>query len=138
MLLERESAIVRISDCIATIAHSGKILLLSGEAGIGKTSLLEHIRINIDPDIDVFWSGCDPLFTPRPYAPIYDFAHIVSADLLADLENGATPSVIVSRFFHALKNLDRPAILIIEDVHWADNASLDLLKYVVRLSLIHI
>ena len=132
MLLERETAIAKITGCVATINQSGKILLLSGEAGIGKTTLLEYVRMHVDANIEVHWSGCDPLFTPRPYAPIYDFAQMVSPDLLADLEKGARPSKIVSHFFQALSDLARPAILIIEDVHWADNASLDLLKYIVR------
>jgi DNA-binding NarL/FixJ family response regulator len=132
MLLERETAIASITDCITSLAQSGKVLLLSGEAGIGKTTLLEHVRMHANAGIDVHWLGCDPLFTPRPYAPIYDFAQVVSASLLADLDTGATPSKIVGGFYQALSELAKPAILIIEDLHWADHASLDLLKYVVR------
>jgi predicted ATPase/DNA-binding CsgD family transcriptional regulator len=132
MFLEREDAITKINKSITQIAQSGKILLLSGEAGIGKTTLLEHIRLHIDSDFDIYWSGCDPLFTPRPYAPIYDFAQLISPTLLAQLENGAIPNLICSSFFQAINQLSKPTILVIEDVHWADHASLDLLKYVVR------
>jgi ATP/maltotriose-dependent transcriptional regulator MalT len=132
MLLERESAIAKINDNIATIAQSGKILLLSGEAGIGKTTVFEHIRLHADPNIDIVWSGCDPLFTPRPYAPIYDFAQLISPELLSQLDSGASPNIICASFFQALSHFTKPTILLIEDVHWADNASLDLLKYVVR------
>ncbi|WP_339718926.1 AAA family ATPase [uncultured Paraglaciecola sp.] len=132
MLLERDNAIDKITESMSKISQSGKILLLSGEAGIGKTSLLEHIRMHADTSIDILWSGCDPLFTPRPYAPIYDFAQIISLDLLSHLENGATPSIIFGSFFQAISKLTKPTVLIIEDVHWADHASLDLLKYVAR------
>lgn len=132
MLLERETAINKIADSISMISQSGKILLLSGEAGMGKTTLLEHVRMHADTSIDILWSGCDPLFTPRPYAPIYDFAQVISLDLLSHLENGATPSIIFGSFFQAISKRLKPTILIIEDVHWADHASLDLLKYVAR------
>ncbi|MFT6991180.1 MAG: DNA-binding CsgD family transcriptional regulator/tetratricopeptide (TPR) repeat protein [Paraglaciecola sp.] len=132
MFLEREAAIRKITDGISKIAQSGKILLLSGEAGIGKTTLLEHVRMHADTSIDIHWSGCDPLFTPRPYAPIYDFAQVISPDLLTHLEKGAIPNMIFGRFFQAISKLAKPTILIIEDVHWADHASLDLLKYVAR------
>ncbi|MBU3004704.1 helix-turn-helix transcriptional regulator [Paraglaciecola arctica] len=132
MLLEREVAIEKINDSISLISQSGKILLLSGEAGIGKTSLLEHIRMHADTSIDIFWCGCDPLFTPRPYAPIYDFAAVLSPNLLSHLENGAIPNIIFSSFYQAISQLKKPLILVIEDVHWADHSTLDLLKYVAR------
>ncbi|MDU0356277.1 AAA family ATPase [Paraglaciecola aquimarina] len=132
MLLERETALSEIFNCIETMPKSGKILLLSGEAGIGKTTLLEHIRLQIDTTIDMHWSGCDPLFTPRPYAPIYDFAQIFSPTLLCQLESCATPNIIFASFYQAISHLTKPTILVIEDVHWADNASLDLIKYLVR------
>ncbi|MDO6709748.1 AAA family ATPase [Aliiglaciecola sp. 2_MG-2023] len=132
MFLEREAAIDKISNSISQIAQSGKILLLSGEAGIGKTTLLEHVRSHADSTVDIYWSGCDPLFTPRPYAPIYDFAQLLSPTLLTQLENGAVPNLIYSSFFQAISQLGKPTILVIEDVHWADHASLDLIKYIVR------
>lgn len=132
MLLEREAAIAKFNRCILQISQSGKILLLSGEAGIGKTSLLEHIRLVADTNIDILWSGCEPLFTPRPYAPIYDFALSKSSELLKQLENMASSNVIFTSFFSTLEALKKPTLLIIEDLHWADHATLDLLKYVVR------
>lgn len=80
MLLEREAAIDKITYNISKIVKSGKTLLLSGEAGIGKTILLEHIRTHADSSIDIHWFECDPLFTPRPYSPIYNFAQVISPD----------------------------------------------------------
>jgi hypothetical protein len=81
--------------------------------------------MHADTSIDVHLSACDPLFTPRPCAPIYDFAQVISSDLLTQLESVAKPSIILSSFFQAISHLTKPAILIIEDVHWADHASLD-------------
>lgn len=132
MLLERDHIIAEINRTIAELQSSGKIILVSGEAGIGKTSLIEHVYKHVDPNIEVFWSGCDPLFTPRPYAPIYDIAAQLDPKLQTLLESGTHPGKVFSSFFQAVKALERSSIIIIEDLHWADNASLDLLKFFVR------
>lgn len=132
MLLEREQAIDQVTSAANNIVNAGTVLLLSGEAGIGKTALLEHIRMLLTPKFNILWSGCDPLLAPRPYSPIYDFADLLSNELLILLEESASPSKLFPAVFQAIAQLTQPTILIIEDVHWADNATLDLLKYLVR------
>lgn len=136
MLLERESAIQEFVETAESAEHSGKVLLLSGEAGIGKTTLLEHMRNNMNSRMNIIWSGCDPLLTPQPYAPFHDIAHSLSKPLLALLESSASPSKIshkiASTLYASLEKLTKPTVLVIEDVHWADHASLDLLKFLVR------
>jgi len=136
MLLERESAIQEFIKTADSSEHSGKVLLVSGEAGIGKTALLEHMRNIMDSRTNIIWSGSDPLLTPQPYAPFHDIAHSLSKPLLELLESSATPSKIshkiASTLYASLENLSEPTVLVIEDVHWADHASLDLLKFLVR------
>jgi DNA-binding CsgD family transcriptional regulator/tetratricopeptide (TPR) repeat protein len=136
MLLERETAIQEFIRTAESSAHSGKILLISGEAGIGKTALLEHMRNTYHASAHIIWSGCDPLFTPQPYAPFHDIAHSLSKELLGLLESSDSPTKIshkiASTLYASLEKLPSPSILVIEDVHWADYASLDLLKFLVR------
>lgn len=136
MLLEREAAIDIFTNALEASKRAGKVLLLSGEAGMGKTTLLEHMREASKETFCVHWSGCDPLFTPRPFAPIHDFARQFAPELFPLLNSNdktaKTASQIILAFFNRLERLDKPTLLIIEDVHWADNATLDILQYVVR------
>lgn len=136
MLLERESAISCFLQCAKYAESSGKILLIKGEAGIGKTALLEHMCNHSDIEFPFLWSGCDPLFTPRPYAPFHDIADFLQSDLIKLLaETQSTHKTfhqIAHSLFSSLTQQNKPIILVIEDTHWADNATLDLLKFIVR------
>lgn len=136
MLLERESAIQTFFSTAESTIHSGKVLLISGEAGIGKTTLLEYMRMVADANTKVLWSGCDPLFTPQPYAPFHEIAQFLSSQLVELLDSNFSPSKIskkiASTLYTCLEQIDQPIIIVIEDVHWADHATLDLLKFLVR------
>jgi DNA-binding CsgD family transcriptional regulator/tetratricopeptide (TPR) repeat protein/energy-coupling factor transporter ATP-binding protein EcfA2 len=136
MLLERESAIQSFMSSAASSIQSGKVLLISGEAGIGKTTLLEHMRMVTDAHTKILWSGCDPLFTPQPYAPFHEIAEFLSSQLVELLDSNSSPSKIskkiASTLYASLEQIDQPIIIVIEDVHWADHATLDLLKFLVR------
>ena len=75
----------------------------------------------------VLWGACDALFTPRPLAPLHDIARQTQGALLAALNSGATRDAI---FTAALDELEREkALVVFEDMHWADEATLDLLKF---------
>jgi hypothetical protein len=79
----------------------------------------------------VVGGACDALFTPRPLAPIYDIARQTQGTLLAALSAGATRDGIFSA---ALEELERPdaTLIVFEDMHWAEEATLDLLKFLGR------
>ncbi len=133
MLIERESAVAKLTEVANQLNRGhGNIALVSGEAGIGKTSLLEEIKRTLDLQYKIIWSGCDPLFTPRPFGPLYDFATSFSPKIHQLLETGAPPSTIFSAFYDALESSKEPLILIFEDVHWADYATLDLFRFLGR------
>ncbi|MBJ2135180.1 AAA family ATPase [Paraglaciecola chathamensis] len=133
MLVERESAIAQFSLCVDKLTNtSGHIALISGEAGIGKTTFLEQAKQLFGSYATFYWSGCDPLLTPRPFGPVHDIAAELSTPLLAMLEKGASTSSIYSAFYQALESSSEPNILIFEDVHWADHATLDLFKFLAR------
>src|SRR5258706_7821330 len=129
-LLERERSFADLSAWLDAAAKlGGCIVLVGGEAGIGKTALLQEFA-RLLPDKRVLWGACDALFTPRPLAPLHDIARQTQGALLAAITSGAHRDVIFSA---ALDELERAATLVVfEDLHWADEATLDLLKYLGR------
>src|ERR1700686_5306721 len=93
-LLERERYLADLAACVHAAAESsGCIALVGGEAGIGKTALLQEFSIR-QPKARVLWGACDALFTPRPLAPLHDIARQTQGALLVALNSGATPDAI--------------------------------------------
>ena len=126
-LLEREPALAVISDALReTRAGEGRVVLISGEAGIGKTSLVEHFAERCGTR--VLWGRCDPLLTPSPLAPFKDVADQIGGKVADVLVAGAAPPVFLPILLEAVQRAS-PAVIVIEDVHWADEATLDALKY---------
>src|SRR3954465_15945847 len=130
-LLERDKYLEDLTLWLnAAVGGAGSLALVYGEAGIGKTSLLQEFSRQ-QRAARVLWGACDALFTPRPLAPLHDIARQTQGSLLAAIESGATRDQI---FTAALDELERgPASLVVfDDVHWADEATLDLLKFLGR------
>jgi predicted ATPase len=130
-LLEREHCLSELNSRLhAAVNGRGCIALMSGEAGIGKTSLLQEFARK-QQSVRILWGGCDALFTPRPLAPLYDIARQTKGPLLAAIDAGESRE----RIFHAaLDELERgpESLVVFEDIHWADEATLDLLKFLGR------
>lgn len=133
MLLERESQL-RLLDELASQADGGcgRTILLAGEAGIGKTALLQAFAAQQGALRRVLWGACEPLSTARPLGPLQDMAAALSPELPALLERSAPPASIFARVLAALQQAPTTSVLIFEDVHWADHATLDLVRYLGR------
>jgi len=130
-LLEREPYLTELTGWLEAATHTGGcIALISGEAGIGKTSLLQEFTQR-QGSVRVLWGACDALFTPRPLAPLQDIARHAKGRLLAAIDSEATRERIFTAVLDELES--GPASLVVfEDVHWADEATLDLLKFLGR------
>ena len=133
MLLERDGP---LNELLATARNAaagrGGTVLLEGEAGIGKTSLLREFAAHADKSCRVLWGWCEALFTPRPLGPLQDMAQALDPQIAALLEQTAAPERLFPTLLNALQHVQRPTVLVFEDVHWADNATLDLVKYLGR------
>src|SRR5581483_10097162 len=134
-LLERDRELAALNALLdEIISDQGRIALIAGEAGIGKTSLVERFlqqaREQRYPSPRVLWAACEALFTPSPLGPLYDITQQLPSSLRALLEGEAKHPTLFAAVLDELSHT--PTILVIEDIHWADEATLDLLKYLAR------
>ena len=132
-LLERESYIEDLSallDRIPTVG--GCVALISGEAGIGKTSLLRKFAAVQNKAACVLWGGCEALFTPHPLAPLQDISRQIGGDFPKAICAAANRHEIFNATLDQFARLPAPSVVVIEDAHWADDATLDLIKFLGR------
>jgi predicted ATPase len=80
-LLERDEALAELHRQFEWSATAGRLAVVSGEAGIGKTALVSRFLGQCLPTPVVLWGGCDPLHTPRPLGPIRDAARDAGSEL---------------------------------------------------------
>ncbi|HSE13370.1 MAG TPA: AAA family ATPase, partial [Rudaea sp.] len=131
-LLERDSFLELLSADLASAAvGAGRTVLVSGEAGIGKTSLLEHF-VQTHPTARVLRGACEALFTPHPLGPLHDLARHSHARLKSLLGECADRAVLFSAVLDELMAAPAPTLLILEDIQWADAATLDLIRFLGR------
>jgi DNA-binding CsgD family transcriptional regulator/tetratricopeptide (TPR) repeat protein len=109
----------------------GRVLLVQGEAGVGKTALLQRFCGDLGPRIRVLWAACDPLFTPRPLGPLLDIARATGGELDERVERGDKPHDVADALIRELEG-SLPTVLVLEDLHWADAATLDVARLVAR------
>ena len=132
-LVERERELAALRSWLGEACGGmGRLVLVAGEAGIGKTSLVQAF---CDEHVDgarVWWGACDALSTPRPLGPLYDIARMARGELSSLMAGDASRHERFSGFLEALSWPLQPTIAVFEDVHWADEATRDLLVFVAR------
>jgi DNA-binding CsgD family transcriptional regulator len=132
-LLERERSFEQLSELFhsATTGH-GRTVLVSGEAGIGKTALVEQFVSQQCRAARHLWGACEALFTPRPLGPLYDIAAQAGGTLSTLMSRDTPRPVVFSALLDELQKSAIPTVVVFEDVHWADEATLDLIKFLGR------
>jgi DNA-binding CsgD family transcriptional regulator len=109
---------------------SGCVVLVGGEAGIGKTSLVRGMRASLPADVSWVSGACEPLSVPVPLAPVRELLHATGGgDLAAEVSEDR---VAVARSVLTALTRSAPSVAVIEDAHWADPLTLDVLRLVVR------
>jgi predicted ATPase len=132
-LLERAEQLALLDEALASVAagRRGRMVLILGEAGIGKTALLRGFSGRMNGAARVLWAGCDHLFTPRPLGPFLDLAEAAGGQWAAWVEDAARPHDVAAALLAELGS-EGTAVVVLEDVHWADAASLDVIRLLAR------
>ncbi len=133
-LLERDQELEALRRSFEAAKNgSGSTVMVSGTAGVGKTSLVKAFVSSLEDDEtpQLLWGGCDDLIAPRPFGPFLDMVH--ATGLLPD-ELAASPNRedLLVNLQGILDRPSRPAVVVIEDAHWADDASVDVMRYLAR------
>jgi DNA-binding CsgD family transcriptional regulator len=132
-LLEREAHLRTLANALEDATNGrGRIALVSGEAGIGKTTFVERFCAGHGGAMQLLKGQCDPLSTPSPLGPLYDIARQAGGRLLEQLESEAPRAALFSTVLDRLRGEAKPTLLLIEDIHWADEATLDLVRFLSR------
>jgi DNA-binding CsgD family transcriptional regulator/tetratricopeptide (TPR) repeat protein len=132
VLLERDAQLEVLLGAVAEAEKGhGSTALIAGEAGIGKTSLVRALAARVGAEARVPMAACDDLVASRTLGPLHDAAAGTDGPLAAALAEDSP----VDRVFPALLEelaVQRPTVLVVEDIHWADDATLDVLGYATR------
>ncbi len=128
--VERDRELAALHDAWSEAALGrGGMVVVSGEAGAGKTTLVQHFSDGLDA-ARVLWGGCDPLSTPRPLGPFHDMAAELSEPTTRQLREAGAPHEIFAAVYAEL--CADPALLVVDDLHWADQGTIDLLRFLLR------
>jgi DNA-binding CsgD family transcriptional regulator/tetratricopeptide (TPR) repeat protein len=131
-LLERAADLEILESALTAAGHgSGSVVLVSGEAGIGKTRLVRSFSQSHRDDARILWGACDDLSTPRTLGPFRDIALQVDG-VLKDAVVEGTLGGVFDAILDVIADGDHTTAVIIEDVHWSDGATLDVLKFLGR------
>ena len=129
-LTEREHELEQLATRAAALTGRGGAMMVCGESGAGKTSFVEEFVGGLTDGRRVLWGACDPLSTPRPLGPLHDLAHEFGTATQELLHDSDQPYDIFASVFDDL--MTRPSILVIDDLHWADQGTIDLLRFLLR------
>jgi DNA-binding CsgD family transcriptional regulator len=131
-LLERATFLETLGEYAdEAVRGQGRLVLVAGEAGIGKTALLDAFATQ-RPDLRWLRGACDGGFTPRPLGPLFEIATADGDGLLEQFRSGADRNTLFATSLERLGTAGGPTAVVVEDVHWADEATLDWLGYLAR------
>ncbi len=131
MLLERDGQLAALrAELDHATAGRGRVAALVGEGGAGKTSLAEAFLAGLPAGVAVLRSACENLTVPDPLGPLHDLAREAGWPIeryLGDAQSERLP--LFSAALTAFADSTRTTVVLVEDLHWADDATLDFVRY---------
>lgn len=134
-LLEREHELSLLLDRVNLLRgtpSNGHIVVLHGEAGVGKTSLLRRARGRVGDGVLWLAGQGEPMLVASPMAALVELLDHLPPALAAQIRVGHLGAEGLASLLSRLRDRSQPVVLALDDAHWADGASLDLLGYVAR------
>ena len=131
-MVARPDQLALLADALESAsAGAGRMVLLAGEAGSGKSTLVRQFADGAARRHDVLVGYCEPLSTPRPAGPLLDLAPRLGPEL-ADLLREGRREHLLDAALAAMTEGSRTRVVVFEDLHWADALTLDLLGFLAR------
>ena len=129
MLIERDQEVDRLLELLAdAVDGEGRLVFVGGEAGVGKTSLVSVVAASAPSGVEVRWGAADRLTAAAALGAV--------VDALPELQEMVEDPAGVDRLelFRRVRSMlaSGPTLLVLEDLHWADEATLDLLRFLGR------
>ncbi len=137
-LLDREGELETLFQALAQAAKGqGSVVLVTGEAGIGKTSLLRAFIAGVDEAVRVLRGACEDLSVAEPLGPLRDLLRKAEPQLSGQLEETVSLISTYSDILAACAEHPGGTVVVIEDLHWADDATVDFVRFVARRIVDH-
>ncbi|HVX29720.1 MAG TPA: AAA family ATPase, partial [Nitrolancea sp.] len=132
-LLERSTQLDALSRHLQEAAAGrGRLVLIGGEAGVGKTTLVEAFSASIESYAQVLRTSCDALSTPGPFGPLLDIAPALGIDTMQLFARNPRRDELFYTVLNAFRSRSEITVIAGEDAHWSDEASIDLLRFLSR------
>jgi len=133
MLVERDASLIALDAELSLVisTRTGRLVVVAGEPGVGKTSLVRAFCDGAPPRVRVLWGACEPLRTPRPLGPVLDIADATGGALAERVDGEPRPYAVAAALMDELRQR-APSVVVLEDVHWADEATLDVMTMLGR------
>lgn len=128
-LLERSAPLTEVQRALNRLQTGGSgVVVILGEAGVGKSSLLSAALAQAPPGIRILRGACDDLVAANPLGPVREAtAGLLVAEKIDVGRPEDVPGALTELFA-----APPPTVLAVEDLHWADDATLDVLGYLAR------
>ncbi len=130
-LVERSEQLASLTALVEDSASgAGRLALVHGEAGAGKSALVRELGASLGGRAQLLWGACDPLSSPRPLGPLVDIAGRLGPQVVEALSVGERDGVFDAVL--AALQAAGPTVVVLEDLHWADESTLDLVRFLAR------
>lgn len=127
-LVERDEQLELLRDHV--VGSNGSIVLVEGMAGMGKSVLIDEALIGLDDQIDVWCGRCEPVVIPVAFSPFFEMLDDLPPNVAEVVRSGTAGVATYARILDALKH--RETVVALDDLQWADEATLDLVRYLGR------
>jgi DNA-binding winged helix-turn-helix (wHTH) protein/tetratricopeptide (TPR) repeat protein len=132
-LLEREVPLHQLTEAVrAASSGGGRVVCVAGQAGLGKSSLVQNFADDVAGAAVVLVGAADDLTTPRPLGAIQDVVEQLPAAARASLPDELRGEQLLPALEALASETGAPVVVVVEDLHWADDATLDIVRYLAR------